>query len=65
MSILIVIAKVLCSIFLVAFFIAGVFKVNPRTHNPERRPMAEYMTGFIICMFSLIGLYYLWGSQGF
>lgn len=60
MSVIIVLIKVLCSIFLVAFFIAGVFKANPRTHNPERRPMAEYMAGFIIFLFSLVGLYYLW-----
>ncbi len=61
-SIVVTLAKVLASIFLVAFFIAGIFKANPRTHNPERRPMAEYMAGFLISVFSLAGLYYLWVS---
>ncbi len=60
MGIIVSVLKVLASLFLVAFLIAGIFKANPRTHNPERRPMAEYMAGFIICLLSLVGLYYLW-----
>jgi len=59
-DIIIFIAKVLASIFLVAFFIAGIFKANPHTHNPEIGPIAEYSTGFLICAASLVGIYFLW-----
>jgi uncharacterized membrane protein YphA (DoxX/SURF4 family) len=60
MSIVIGLAKVLASIFLVAFLIAGLFKADSRTHNPERRPMAEYMAGFLISVFSIASLYNFW-----
>ena len=62
MEYIIGISEVLATIFLIAFFIAGVFKANPRAHNPEYRPIAEYAAGFLICSFSLAGLYYLWIS---
>lgn len=62
MSFLIIVAKVLVTLFLGAFFIAGVFKANPRMHDPEKDSMAEYVAGFLICLFSLSGLYYFWGN---
>ena len=62
MSIIITLAKVFASIFLVAFFIAGIFKADSSTHNPERRAIAEYMAGFLISVFSLASLYYFWVS---
>jgi hypothetical protein len=62
MSFVIVLGKIFATVFLVAFFIAGIFKANPRTHNPENRHIAEYIAGFLICMFSLVGVYYLWIS---
>lgn len=58
MTIFIIIGKAVASIFLMAFFIAGVLKANPRTHR--YRPMAEYAAGFIICTLSLMALYHLW-----
>jgi hypothetical protein len=60
MGIIIAAIKVLSTIFFFAFFIAGVFKADPRTHNPERRPFSEYTAGFLICTSSIIGIYYLW-----
>ena len=58
MAFLIITAKVVASIFLTAFLVAGILKANPRAHR--LRPMAEYTAGFIICALSLTGLYYLW-----
>ena len=52
--------KGLASVFLLAFFIAGAFKANPRAHNPEISSAAEYFSGFLICAISIFGLYYLW-----
>jgi hypothetical protein len=60
MSIIIAVVKVLASIFLIAFLIAGIFKANPHTHNSKYGHRAEYAAGFIICMAAVIGLYYLW-----
>jgi hypothetical protein len=62
MSIIIGLAKVLASIILVAFLIAGAFKTDSRRHNPDWRPMAEYAAGFLISVFSLAGLYFFWVS---
>lgn len=58
MGFIIVAIKVLASIFMIAFLIAGIFKANPRTHR--YRPSAEYLAGFIICVSATMGLYYLW-----
>jgi hypothetical protein len=58
MAFLLTTAKIVASIFLIVFLIAGILKANPRTHR--YRPMAEYTAGFIICAFSLVSLYYLW-----
>jgi len=55
--------KIIASILLVMFFIAGAFKANPRLHNPEYPPMAEYTAGFLICTSSVVGFYYLWFSH--
>jgi len=60
MSVILIVIKVLVSIFLIAFLTAGILKANPRTHNPKHGHLAEYLAGFIICMVSLSGLYYLW-----
>lgn len=56
-------AKIVASLFLLGFFIAGIFKANPRLHNPKYGHKAEYLTGFIVFIGSLIGFYYLWISQ--
>ena len=60
MSGLIVIGKVVASVLLLIFFLAGALKANPRTHNPDYPPMAEYTAGFLICGFSVFVLHYLW-----
>lgn len=60
MALLILTGKLLLSLFLVCFLIAGVMKAHPKTHNPELRPLAEYAAGFLICFASCLGLYYLW-----
>jgi len=60
MDIFLTIIKVLSTIFLFAFFIAGAFKADPRSHHPERRAFAEYSAGFLICTCSIISIYYLW-----
>ncbi|GAB2198426.1 hypothetical protein [Sessilibacter sp. MAH4] len=59
-DLLIVLAKLFASIILLSLFIAGVFKANPKTHNPKNRPIAEYMAGFICTFGALLGLYFLW-----
>ncbi len=43
-------------------FLVGVWKADPRSHNPEYPALAEYTTGFIMCALALSGLYYLWVS---
>jgi hypothetical protein len=58
MTFLLITVKVIASVFLTAFLIAGILKANPRTHRHTH--MAEYTAGFIICVFSLASLYYLW-----
>jgi len=60
MNTFLTVIKVFSTVFLFVFFIAGVFKANPRTHHPECRPFAEYTAGFMICTSSIIGIYYLW-----
>jgi hypothetical protein len=60
MSFLLIAGKIIATVFLVAFLIAGVLKANPRTHNPEYRRLAEYSAGFLICTFSIFGIYSLW-----
>ena len=60
MSLLLGIGKILGSVVLVALFIAGVFKANPRTHDPELKPFAEYAVGFVCCFISVVSFYYLW-----
>ncbi len=57
---MVVLAKIIASVLLVAFLIAGIFKANPRTHNPEFPPLAEYGAGFLICTFSIWAFYALW-----
>lgn len=54
------ILKIIGSFLLLIFLLAGVLKANPRTHNPDYPPMAEYAAGFIICVISLVGLHYIW-----
>lgn len=58
MSLLIGAGKLLASLFLLATFITGAFKANPKTHI--QRSAAEYVTGFLFCFLSALGLYYLW-----
>ncbi|MGQ9425238.1 hypothetical protein ACXYTJ_06130 [Gilvimarinus sp. F26214L] len=60
MGTILLILKILASLFLVALFVAGVFKANPRSHDPEYPPLAEYGAGFISCALACVGLYYLW-----
>lgn len=59
MSILLLAGKLFASLFLCAAFVTGVFKANPNTHI--QRKMAEYITGFLFCFGSVLGLYFLWG----
>jgi hypothetical protein len=54
------IGKTLATIVLVAFLFTGILKANPRTHTPEYPRLAEYGAGFLICTFSVYGIYYLW-----
>ena len=58
MSFIVIIAKVLATIFLSTLFLAGVLKANPRTH--KHGAAAEYLAGFLACCGSVIGFYYLW-----
>lgn len=60
MSVLITIGKMVATLLLVMGIIVASFKANPRTHNPEYGPVAEYMAGFIMFFGCLLGLYYLW-----
>lgn len=60
MSVLIVVGKVVATLFLAMGIIVASFKANPRTHNPEYGAAAEYMAGFIMFFCCLLGLYYLW-----
>lgn len=60
MSVLITVAKLAATLFLVMGILVASFKANPRTHNPEYRPVAEYTAGFLMFFCCLLGLYYLW-----
>lgn len=60
MNFLIFIAKVFATLVVLAFFIVGISKANPRMHNPAYPPLAEYGTGFIMCALAVAGFYYLW-----
>lgn len=57
---LMIIAKVVASFFLVVTLIVGILKASPRAHNPEHGALAEYSVGFIFFFLALLGLYYLW-----
>jgi hypothetical protein len=59
-EVIFIIMKSVASLFLLGFFVAGIFKANPRTHNPEYPPLAEYGAGFIVFIGSIVGFYYLW-----
>ena len=60
MILILVMLKILASILLIAFLIAGIFKANPRTHNLSYGHTAEYLAGFIVFMIGITGLYNLW-----
>jgi hypothetical protein len=54
--------KVFATIVLLICFLVGVWKADPRSHNPEYPALAEYTTGFIMCALAVSGFYYLWLS---
>lgn len=60
MTIVLAILKVIASIILVGFLVAGIIKANPRTHNLSYGHLAEYSTGFLLFIGSIIGIYFLW-----
>jgi len=60
MSFFIITGKIIASVFLVAFLVAGVMRANPRFHSSRYPPMAEYAAGFIITFLTSLGFYYLW-----
>lgn len=59
-DILIIIVKLLASVFLVALLVSALLKADPRRHNPKYPPIAEYGAGFIASVLSSAALYWLW-----
>lgn len=60
MTILLITAKIIASIFLLIFLVIAVLRANPQTHNPKYGHTAEYLTGFIFFAGALWGFYVLW-----
>jgi hypothetical protein len=60
MSVIILIAKVLLSIFLTGFFIGGIVKLSPAHRNPDTTPAIEKSIGVIGISIGLAGLYFTW-----
>jgi hypothetical protein len=54
--------KFFASVILLICFLVGLWKADPRSHNPTYPALAEYATGFIMCGIAVIGFYYLWGD---
>lgn len=60
MNFVLLVLKIIASVLLLCLFTVGVLKANPRTHNPEYHPIAEYGAGFICCGLACLALYHLW-----
>ena len=55
-----VVLKLFASFLLLVCIFVGTKKADAKTHNPNHRPLAEYMTGFIFTFGGMWGLYALW-----
>lgn len=60
MSFFIITLKIVASVFLFTFLVAGIMRANPRFHPANHPTIAEYAAGFIITFLACAGFYYLW-----
>lgn len=60
MGFLIISAKIVATVLLIVMLPVSITKANPRTHNPQYSPLAEYGAGFIMFFAALCGFYFLW-----
>lgn len=55
-----IILKLFASLLLLACIFVGIKKADKKTHNPNYRSIAEYITGFIFVYAGIWGLQSLW-----
>jgi hypothetical protein len=55
-----IVLKLFASLLLLVCIFVGIKKADAKTHNPNHREFAEYMTGFIFTFGGVWGLYILW-----
>ena len=60
MSMLMIIAKIFLSIFLLGFIIGGVVKLSSAHRNPDINPKIEYFVGALGLVSGLLGIYFTW-----
>lgn len=60
MSIIVIVAKVFLSIFLLGFIIGGVSKLSTSHQNPDINPKIEYFVGSFGLVVGLLGIYITW-----
>ena len=60
MDILVIIAKVLASIFLAGLILGGIIKLSPAHRNPDIEPLIENIVGGLGLLGGIFGIYYLW-----
>ncbi|WP_226666921.1 hypothetical protein [Microbulbifer aggregans] len=60
MGVLLLLGKIMGSLFSVVAIVIGSAKANPSWHVPAYSPIAEFVTGFFLFFVGVTGLFYIW-----
>lgn len=57
---MLLLGKIVGSLFFVIAIIIGSTKANPNWHVPAYSPIVEFATGFFLFFVGIAGLFYIW-----